>query len=99
MAEREGRSGQELLRGVVLGYDLCCRFLYALGPDLVRGGHRSAEGTSSTMGSVGAAASLARLDQTGKSISFKSRTSRTPASMISPRQPRAWALVASKSPK
>ena len=65
MAEREGRSGQELLRGVVLGYDLCCRFLYALGPDLVRGGHRSAEGTSSTMGSVGAASSLARLDQTG----------------------------------
>ena len=49
MAEKEGSSGEEMLRAVVLGYDLCCRFLLALGPDLVRGGHRSAEGTSSTM--------------------------------------------------
>ena len=53
------------MRAVVLGYDLCCRFLMALGPDLVRGGHRSAEGTSSTMGCTAAAASLAKLDQTG----------------------------------
>jgi len=65
MAEREGRSGKELLSAVTLGYDLCCRFLLALGPDLVRASHRSAEGTSSTMGSVGAAASLARLDEKG----------------------------------
>jgi len=65
MAEREGSSGEELLRAVVLGYDVCCRFLMALGPDLVRGGHRSAEGTSSTMGCAAAAASLAKLDQTG----------------------------------
>ncbi len=65
MAEREGRSGTELLNAVVLGYDLCCRFLLALGADLVRRTHRSAEGTSSTLGSVGAAASLARLDEKG----------------------------------
>ena len=65
MAEREGRSGAELLNGVALGYDLCCRLLFALGPDLVRGSHRSAEGTSSTFGAVGAAASLARLDEKG----------------------------------
>jgi len=65
MAEREGRSGKELLSAVTLGYDLCCRFLLALGPDLVRGSHRSAEGTSSTMGGVGAAAALARLDEKG----------------------------------
>jgi 2-methylcitrate dehydratase PrpD len=65
MAEREGSSGAELLRAVTLGYDVCCRFLLALGPDLVRANHRSAEGTSSTMGSVGAAASLARLDEKG----------------------------------
>ena len=65
MAEREDSSGQELLRAVVLGYDVCCRFLLALGPDLVRGNHRSAEGTSSTVGSAAAAASIARLDQTG----------------------------------
>src|SRR5215813_8094825 len=65
MAEREGASGAELLAGVTLGYDVCCRFLLALGPDLVRGGHRSAEGTSSTMGAAAAAASLAKLDETG----------------------------------
>jgi 2-methylcitrate dehydratase PrpD len=65
MAEREGRSGLELLNAVALGYDLCCRLLLALGPDHVRGTHRSAEGTSSTFGAVGAAASLARLDEKG----------------------------------
>src|SRR3954469_24958334 len=65
MAEREGRSGAELLAAVTLGYDVCCRFLLALGPDLVRGSHRSAEGTSSTMGAVAAAASLAKLDDKG----------------------------------
>ena len=53
MAEREGRSGNELLRAVALGYDLCCRFLMALGPDHVRATHRSAEGTSATFGAVG----------------------------------------------
>jgi 2-methylcitrate dehydratase PrpD len=65
MAEREGGSGAELLSGVALGYDVCCRFLLALGPDLVRGGHRSAEGTSSTMGAAAAAASLAKLNEKG----------------------------------
>jgi len=65
MAEREGRSGMELLSAVTLGYDVCCRFLLALGPDLVRATHRSAEGTSSTLGSAAAAASSARLDETG----------------------------------
>jgi 2-methylcitrate dehydratase PrpD len=65
MAEREGRSGGELIAAVTLGYDVCCRFLLALGPDLVRGGHRSAEGTSSTMGAAAAAASLAGLDEKG----------------------------------
>src|SRR5216683_2588592 len=65
MAEREGRSGAKLLAAVTLGYDVCCRFLLALGPDLVRGSHRSAEGTSSTMGAAAAAASLAKLDENG----------------------------------
>ena len=65
MAEREDRSGNDLIRAVALGYDLGCRLLMALGPDLVRGTHRSAEGTSSTFAALGAAASLARLDETG----------------------------------
>jgi 2-methylcitrate dehydratase PrpD len=65
MAEREGRSGMEFLRAVVLGYDLCCRFLMALGADHVRATHRSAEGTSATFGAAAAAASIARLEETG----------------------------------
>jgi 2-methylcitrate dehydratase PrpD len=64
-AEKEGRSGEELVRAVALGYDLGCRLLVALGPDLVRATHRSAEGTASTFGALGAAASLARLDEKG----------------------------------
>ncbi|CAN5378058.1 MmgE/PrpD family protein [soil metagenome] len=63
MAEKQGCTGEEFIRAVALGYDLCCRLLMALGPDLVRGSHRSAEGTSSTFGALGAAASLARLDE------------------------------------
>src|SRR5881397_911081 len=63
VGEREDASGQDFLRAVTLGYDLCCRLLMALGPDHVRATHRSAEGVSSTFGAVGAAASLARLDE------------------------------------
>src|SRR5215510_5520943 len=63
LAEREDRSGGELIRAVTLGYDLCCRLLMALGPDHVRATHRSAEGVSSTFGAAGGAASLAKLDE------------------------------------
>ena len=65
MAERHGGTGQDLMRAVALGYDLGCRLLMALGPDQVRGSHRSAEGTASTFVALGAAASLAGLDETG----------------------------------
>src|SRR5712691_976500 len=65
MAERDGGSGAELLAAVTLGYDVCCRFLLALGPDLVRGSHRRAEGPSSPMGAAAAAASLAGLNEKG----------------------------------
>ena len=65
MGERDGRSGAEVLKAIVLGYDLCCRFLMALGPDHVRATHRSAEGTSATFGAAAAAAALARLDERG----------------------------------
>ncbi len=54
-----------MLAAVVLGYDLGCRFLMALGPDHVRATHRSAEGLSATFGSAAAAASLAGLDERG----------------------------------
>ena len=64
MGEREACSGTEFLRAVVLGYDLCCRFLMALNPALVRARGKSAEGYSSTFGATAAAASVARFDET-----------------------------------
>ena len=72
MAEREQRSGMELLRAVVLGYDVGCRFVVALGHEAIRRGHRGIECPVSTMGGMAAAASLARLDETGMryAISF-----------------------------
>ncbi len=65
MAEKDHRSGAELIRAVALGYDVGCRFLMALGPDHVRGTHRGAEAYGATMGAMATAASLARLDETG----------------------------------
>ncbi|MGI4859916.1 MAG: MmgE/PrpD family protein, partial [Janthinobacterium lividum] len=65
MAETMGGSGDAMIRAVALGYDMACRLLMALGPDQVRHAGRSAEGTASTFGSLGAAASLAGLDETG----------------------------------
>jgi 2-methylcitrate dehydratase PrpD len=65
MGERTKGSGLDLIRAVALGYDLCCRWLMALGPNHVRGTHRSAEGVSATMGAAAAAASMARLDEKG----------------------------------
>ncbi|HKE39241.1 MAG TPA: MmgE/PrpD family protein [Casimicrobiaceae bacterium] len=63
MAEKEHRGGLEMIRAVALGYDVGCRFLLALGPDLVRRTHRGAEGYSATMAAMAAAASLARFDE------------------------------------
>jgi 2-methylcitrate dehydratase PrpD len=65
MGERTKGSGQDLIRAVALGYDLCCRWLMALGPGHVRATHRSAEGVSATMGAAAAAAAMARLDEKG----------------------------------
>lgn len=63
MAQKNGASGVEFIRAVALGYDLGCRLLMALGPDVVRGAHRSAEGTAATFCALGAAAPLARFDE------------------------------------
>ncbi|HYC45456.1 MAG TPA: MmgE/PrpD family protein [Burkholderiales bacterium] len=80
MGEREGSSGTALMKAVALGYDLACRFLLALGADHVRATHRSAEGTSSTMGAVGAAASLACVDEERMryALSYQRRPYRQP---------------------
>ena len=63
MAEKNGATGESFIRAVALGYDLGCRLLMALGPDLVRNTHRSAEGTSASFCALGAAAGLSQLDE------------------------------------
>jgi 2-methylcitrate dehydratase PrpD len=63
MAEKNGGSGELFMRAVALGYDVGCRLLLALGPDLVRDTHRSAEGTSSTFCALGGASPFAQLDE------------------------------------
>lgn len=65
LGESSHCSGESFIRSVALGYDTACRLLMALGPDLVRASHRSAEGTASTFGAVGAAAALGGLDEQG----------------------------------
>ena len=65
MAEKERRSGTEFLRAVVLGYDVCCRFLMALGPDHVQGHAPQRRRHQRHVRCDGAAASLARLDERG----------------------------------
>lgn len=63
LAEAQNSTGSALIRAVALGYDLNCRLLMALEPNLVRAGHRSAEGTGATIGATAAAASLAGFDE------------------------------------
>jgi 2-methylcitrate dehydratase PrpD len=70
MAEKNGASGAAFIRAFALGYDVGCRLLMALGPDLVRNTHRSAEGTSSTFCALGAAAPLAHLDEQGMRVAI-----------------------------
>jgi 2-methylcitrate dehydratase PrpD len=72
IAEQNGASGMAFIHAVTLGYDLGCRLLMALGPNLVRETHRSAEGTAATFCALGAAAPLTRLDEQGMrfAISF-----------------------------
>ena len=70
VGERENASGQDLIRAVVLGYDLGCRWLQALGPNHVRATHRSAEGVSATICAAAAAASMAQLDEKGMRYAF-----------------------------
>ena len=62
MAERDQRSGADLLRAVVLGYDLCARLTLSLNPmDLfLRGHHPPCFGD--LFGAAAAAGALARLD-------------------------------------
>jgi 2-methylcitrate dehydratase PrpD len=73
MAEREGRSGADLLRAVVFGYDLAARSTMAIGPArLYHSDHRSSHSFAALFGAAGAAAVLAGLsaDQCRWALSY-----------------------------
>jgi 2-methylcitrate dehydratase PrpD len=65
MAERERRSGTELLRAMVLGYDVCARVSKALGTEKLRSAGHSTHSIGGTFGSAAAAGALARVDADG----------------------------------
>ncbi len=63
MAEHHGRSGRDLLRATVFGYDLAARSTMAIGPDrLYHQNHHSTHSFAALFGAAGAAAVLAGLD-------------------------------------
>jgi 2-methylcitrate dehydratase PrpD len=62
MAEREGRSGRDLLRAVVFGYDVCGRITKAVGVHVQPRSDRSTHTIGGLWGSAAAAGALAGLD-------------------------------------
>ena len=62
MAERDRRSGEALLRAVVLGYDICCRATKAVGIDVAPRSDRSTHSTGGIWGAAAAAGALAGCD-------------------------------------
>lgn len=65
MAETEGRSGQELLRALVLGYDIGARAVMAMGVRSADTARFSTHSIGGNFGATAAAAALAGLDRRG----------------------------------
>jgi 2-methylcitrate dehydratase PrpD len=63
MAERNRRSGQELLRAVALGYDICARLSLSLGAYDFRDAGHSTHSFGPTFGAAAAAGTLSGLDK------------------------------------
>jgi 2-methylcitrate dehydratase PrpD len=63
-AESAGRSGNDLLRAVALGYDIGARSIYALGFGALYTERHSTHSLSTTFGATAAAAAMLRLDST-----------------------------------
>jgi 2-methylcitrate dehydratase PrpD len=63
MSEKEGRSGEALLRAVVLGYDVCCRIPPALGVDSFYEAGHSTHSFAPLFGAAAAAGALAGLGE------------------------------------
>jgi 2-methylcitrate dehydratase PrpD len=62
IAERTHTPGEEFLRAVVLGYDVCARVNYALGPDAFAATSRSTHSFGGVFGAGAAAAALLGFD-------------------------------------
>ncbi len=60
-AEREGASGAAFLRSVVVGYDVGCRSVLALGPDQVLKGSGATPSIGGSIGAAAASAAVARM--------------------------------------
>jgi 2-methylcitrate dehydratase PrpD len=72
MGEREGASGDALVRAVALGYDVGSRVLFALGPLKFHQAGHCTHSFAGVFGSTAAASTLARLSpaQTGWALSY-----------------------------
>jgi 2-methylcitrate dehydratase PrpD len=64
VSERNNRSGREMLRAVVLGYDIGARTVLAIDAANMRAAHRSPEATGGSFAAAATAAALLRLDET-----------------------------------
>jgi len=62
LAERTHASGEQFLRAVVLGYDVCARVNYALGPDALAAAAHATHSIGGTFGAGVAAGALLGLD-------------------------------------
>src|SRR5258705_1404422 len=62
IAERQHASGEQLLRAVVLGYDVCARVNRALGPDALAAASHATHSIGGTFGAGAAAGALLKLD-------------------------------------
>jgi len=69
-AELAGRSGNDLLRAVVLGYDIGARFTLALGFGKVYSERHSTHSLSTNFGATAAASAILRLDPRGVRHAF-----------------------------
>ncbi len=69
-AELAGRSGDDLLRAVALGYDIGARLIFALGFGKLYSERNSTHTMSTTFGAAAAAAAMLRLDPRGVRHAF-----------------------------
>ncbi|HYM18610.1 MAG TPA: MmgE/PrpD family protein [Micropepsaceae bacterium] len=62
VAEAKNANGDQLIKAVVLGYDVASRINYALGPDALAAQSRSTHSVGGTFGAGAAAGALLKLD-------------------------------------